>query len=87
LTRCCVTMSNANATAPRKVLLTALAESERRIENEPAAGLPAPRPYPRLAVPGVAWIKGGRYWKAYDLSSSSVIVAVFFETVNIPGRL
>ena len=70
-----------------QALSRALAEAERRIENNPAAGLRAPRPYPQLARPGVAWIKAGRYWIAYDLSSPPVIVAVFFETANIPDRL
>jgi hypothetical protein len=49
--------------------------------------LPAPRPYPQLARPGRAWIKSGRYWVAYRTGPAPVIVAVFFETVNIPGRL
>lgn len=64
-----------------------LTEAEHRIETKPAEGLRAPRPYPRLARPGVAWIKSGRYWIAYTVSSPQVIVAVFFETADIPGRL
>lgn len=68
-------------------LLTALAEAERRIENNPAIGLRAPRPYPQLARQGVAWIKAGRYWIAYQAGSVPVIVGVYFETANIPRRL
>jgi hypothetical protein len=52
----------------------------------PAAGLPAPQPYPQLARPGVAWIKAGRYWIAYTTAAAPVIVGVFYETANIPGR-
>jgi plasmid stabilization system protein ParE len=68
-------------------LIAALEEAERRIERNPAAGLAAPRPYPRLARPGIAWIKAGRYWLSYTTDSPPVIVGVFYETANIPGRL
>jgi hypothetical protein len=67
--------------------LTALAEAERKIERNSAAGLAAPRPYPHLAEQGRAWVKAGRYWVAYSTTQPSVIVAVFYETANIPGRL
>ena len=70
-----------------RALLAALDEAERRIDRNPAAGLPAPRPYPQLARPEVAWIKAGRYWVSYTTASPPVIAAVFFETANIPGRL
>ena len=70
-----------------RALDRALADSEAKIERAPGAGLPAPRPYPQLARPGWAWIKSGRYWVAYRTGSAPVIVAVFFETANIPGRL
>jgi hypothetical protein len=68
-------------------LTAALDEAERRIESNPAAGLAAPRPYPQLARPGVAWIKAGRYWVSYTTTPPPVIVGVFYETANIPGRL
>jgi plasmid stabilization system protein ParE len=68
-------------------LEAALAEAVRKIEANPAAGLPAPRPYPQLARPGRAWVKAGRYWIAYRTTPRLVIAAVFFETSNIPGRL
>ncbi len=35
---------------------TSLAEAEHRLEASPAAGLPAPRPYPHLARSGRLWI-------------------------------
>jgi plasmid stabilization system protein ParE len=68
-------------------LLSALVDAERRIESNPAAGLTAPRPYPGLARPGRAWIKAGHYWIAYRPEPRPLIVAVFFETANIPDRL
>ena len=69
-----------------RALVSALDEAERRIEGNPTGGLPAPRPYPQLARPGVAWIKVARYWVAYSLTQPPVIVAVFYETADIPGR-
>jgi plasmid stabilization system protein ParE len=68
-------------------LRAALQAAERRIDERPNTGLPAPRPYRQLARPGVAWIKAGRYWVSYTTTSPPVIVAVYFETANIPGRL
>jgi plasmid stabilization system protein ParE len=68
-------------------LVTALDQAERQIASNPAAGLPAPRPYPRLARPGVAWIKAGRYWISYTTTPSPVIVGVFYEIANIPRRV
>jgi hypothetical protein len=70
-----------------RALDRALADSEAKIERAPDTGLPAPRSYPQLARPGLAWIKSGRYWVAYRTGPVPVIVAVFFETANIPGRL
>jgi hypothetical protein len=64
-----------------------LAAAESRIELLPDAGLPAPRPYPSLSRQDRAWIKAGRYWIAYSSASPPTIVAVFFETANIPDRL
>lgn len=70
-----------------RALLAALQAAERRIDEQPDAGLPAPRPYPQLAQPGRLWLKSGRYWVAYRTLPTPAIVAVFFETANIPGRL
>jgi hypothetical protein len=70
-----------------RALDRALADAEAKIERTPAKGLPAPRPYPQLARPRLAWIKSGRYWIAYQTDPVPVIVAVYFETANIPGRL
>ncbi len=70
-----------------RALDRALAEAEAKIERAPAKGLPAPRPYPQLAQLGRLWVKSGRYWIAYQTGPAPVIVAVYFETANIPGRL
>jgi len=67
--------------------LLALREASAMIERDPAAGLPAPRPYPQIARPGLAWVKAGRYWVAYRSRPRLVIVAVFYESANIPRRL
>jgi hypothetical protein len=55
----------------------ALQEAEARIALDPAAGLPAPRPYPRAARPGRVWIKARRYWICYVTGREPVIVAGF----------
>ncbi len=65
----------------------ALLEAERKIERNPAAGLAVPSPYPNIARAGQAWVKAGRYWVAYSTPAPPVIVAVFFESADIPNRL
>ncbi len=70
-----------------RALRNAFTTAWEKITTSPAAGLPAPRPYPHLARPGRAWVKAGRYWIAYQTDPVPVIVAVYFETANIPGRL
>ena len=62
-------------------------EAGRQIAENPAAGLAAPRPYPHLARPDTAWIKAGPYWIAYRTAQPVVILAIFYETANIPRRL
>jgi len=64
----------------------ALAEASLIIANAPERGLPAPRPYPDLAVLGLSWLKRGRYWIAYD-PTVPIIAGVFFETDDIPNRV
>lgn len=66
-------------------LLRAVERAKHRIARDPEAGLPAPRPYPKLRRPGRLWIKEGRYWIAYNTTRPPVISGVFFETVDIPG--
>ena len=73
-------------TAAVRALFGALDEAERRIDSG-EVGMAAPRPYPRLVRPERAWIKVGRYWITYSTTSPQVIVGVYFETANIPGRL
>jgi plasmid stabilization system protein ParE len=70
-----------------RALLAALHDAERKIERDPAAGLPAPRPYPQVARPGQAWVKAGRYWIVYSTTQPPMIVGVFYETADIPNRL
>jgi plasmid stabilization system protein ParE len=70
-----------------RALDAALYEAEREIERDPAAGLPASRPYPHLVNPDRLWTKSGRYWIAYGIAGSPNIVRVFYETANIPRRL
>ncbi len=70
-----------------RALDSALYQAERKIEANPAAGLPAPRPYPQVARRGRAWVLVGRYWVAYSTKPPPVIVAVFYDMANIPGRL
>ena len=69
-----------------KHLITAVIRAAERIEHRPDAGLLAPRPYPALAREGRRWIKAGRYWIAYTTTNPPVIVAVFFEMADLPGR-
>jgi plasmid stabilization system protein ParE len=68
-------------------LQAALAAAERQIEARPASGIPAPRAYPELARPGRAWIKAGRYWVTYTVTTPPVILGVFYETADIPRRV
>jgi len=69
-----------------RALDAALDAAERTIERNPAAGLSAPRPYPELARPGRSWMKAGRYWVAYSPAAPPIIVGVFYDAANIPGR-
>lgn len=68
-------------------LAVTLTEAEAQIEQNTAAGLPAPRPYPELIRPGLAWMKAGRYWIAYSTARPPVILGVFYETADIPSRI
>ena len=68
-------------------LQASLAAAEERIANRPSTGLPAPRPYPELARSGRAWIKVGRYWITYSLKNPPVILGIFYEEADIPGRI
>jgi hypothetical protein len=68
-------------------LQRALRDAEARLERDPSAGLPAPRPYPDMARPGLSWIKMGRYWIAYSRTTPPVITGVFYDQSNIPRRV
>jgi plasmid stabilization system protein ParE len=70
-----------------RALFAALDTAERKIESQPSVGLAAPRPYPQVARSGRSWVKAGRYWVAYSTTRPPVIVAIFYETANIPRRM
>jgi plasmid stabilization system protein ParE len=70
-----------------RALRNALTAAWEKITTSPTAALPAPRPYPELARSEWAWLKSGRYWIAYRTQPTTAIVAVFFETANIPRRV
>ncbi len=68
-------------------LRLALERASARIDREPEAGLPAPRPYPEVARPEVRWIKEGRYWIAYSLAKPCVMIAVVYDQADLPRRI
>jgi len=69
-----------------RALILSLTEAEQQIKRHPAGGLRAPRPYPERASLGRRWIKSDRYWVAYSASQPPVIISVFYDQANIPGR-
>jgi len=68
-------------------MIVAREHAECRIEQAPETGLPAPRPYPHPAKAGRLWIKAGRYWIACLAERPPVILAEFYDTADIPGRV
>jgi hypothetical protein len=38
-------------------------------------------------MPGRAWTHAGSYWFRYTTSHPPVLVAVFYDKADIPGRL
>ena len=69
-------------------LLRAVGEALDRIEAEPQAGLPHPRPYPGMARWGYRWIKVGRYWFGYAVAADGpVLTNVLYEAADLPGRV
>lgn len=68
-------------------LLVAVNQAMKQIADDPSGGLGAPRPYPAPARPGTTWTKAGRYWFAYSLADPPVIIAVFYDAADIPGRV
>lgn len=68
-------------------LVAAIENACHQITSDPAAGLPAPRPYPNVAMRGRAWVQAGRYWIAYVTSPTSASVAVVYGAADIPSRL
>jgi plasmid stabilization system protein ParE len=70
-----------------RALDAAMIAAERLIDSRQAEGLPAPRPYPSIARPGWRWIKSGRYWVGYTVTTPPLIAAVFYDAADIPSRL
>jgi plasmid stabilization system protein ParE len=68
-------------------LLAAVEAAKLRIGGQPAAGLPAPRPYPELRYLNLKWIIEHRYWIAYTASEPPVIAGIFHDTADIPNRI
>jgi hypothetical protein len=68
-------------------LASALAEASDKIEGEPGTGMAAPRPYPSLVKPGRLWLHVHRYWIAYSTTNPPVILAILYDTANIPERI
>jgi len=69
-------------------LRACLASAAVRIEKHLGLFYPAPRPYPDLTRAGWVWLKEGPYWIAFVSDRrGSIIVAVFYEAADIPGRL
>jgi hypothetical protein len=73
----------------RPEALRNLAAALRAAPKLIAAGrsLSAPRPYPTLAETGTAWVFTGRYWVQHSTDTPPVIIAVFYDQADIPGRL
>jgi hypothetical protein len=67
-------------------LTRAVREAIGVIETAPMSGQTFPRPYPQLARPGQRWLKCGHYWIGYRITPP-VIIAVFYDQANIPGRM
>jgi plasmid stabilization system protein ParE len=70
-----------------RTLGVAMLEAAAEIERNPGAGLPAPRPYPRIAREGQSWVKAGHYRVAFRTTPTLAISAVFYDGANIPKRL
>jgi hypothetical protein len=66
-------------------LSRAIGEASREIVA--GRGVLAPRPYPSLEQPGRAWVHAGRYWFRYAKTIPPVVLGVFYDEADIPGRL
>jgi len=69
-------------------LRSAIARAATRIETRRGPFYPAPRPYPTLTRDGWQWLHERPYWIGFSaLPVGAVILAVFHDTADIPGRL
>lgn len=65
-----------------------MGEALDRIEADPAAGRPHPRPYPGVARWGYRWIKVHRYWFGYAVAPDGpVLTNVIHDAADLPGRV
>jgi plasmid stabilization system protein ParE len=46
--------------------------------------LPAPRPNPDLQAGGEAWVHVGHYWVLHTTGEPVTVLAVFYDTADIP---
>jgi plasmid stabilization system protein ParE len=70
-----------------RTLIAAIERAAARIAHAPAGGLPAPRPYPKLARPGRASVKEGTHWIADTVTSTPpAIVGVFHDRADLLRR-
>jgi plasmid stabilization system protein ParE len=68
-------------------LLAAIEAARDTIVKSSEAGLPAPRPYAQLRKSGRLWVHVRSYWICYMQAAPTVIVEIFHESADIPGRL
>lgn len=68
-------------------LLATLERASFRISQNPEIGLPAPRPYARLAKLGLRRVKQAAYWIAYMVEPSQIIIGVYHEAADILNRM
>lgn len=75
--------------AATRNLMAAVEAARRRIGRSPAAGLTAPRTYPKLKRPGLKWVHEKSYWFAYTYTDEApaIIVGIYYDKADIPGRL
>ena len=65
-------------------LSEAVRQAARRITEGKSQA--APGTYPEIAQAGHAWIHAGRYWFVHTSTRPHIILAVFYDESDIPGR-
>ena len=66
-----------------------LTRTLRQAALDIAAGkvVPTPVPYPDLVQTDRAWTHVGRHWFRHTTATPTLIIGVFYDEANIPGRL